>query len=446
MADDHRYDWLEDWLDDDAVERLLNGSPAAGPARGSAAADQDEMTGNPADGRARTNEKADGDEGESAGKDAGKDADGSVREGSAVRDGLSVRDGSAVRDSSDGGGSSVGDGSVAGSGASPDGAPVPAEADRLVAALRELVPPPAAEGVPLPGEEAALAAFREARAVAAAEATSAAPEPSVRLGAPAASAPAPSPARRFFPRWQPVKAALAMALAGCAIGGVAVAAGAGVLPAPFGRASGQPAAAPSVSAFGDDPAAGVSPDGRRVPGASPSRGRDGSPSRSGTPDGSGSSAPGTGRSRGPGDKNEPGDSPSASPRPGKSKDGDKDDNGRDDGAKPGTAWAVRMCHDYLDAQQHRGKTVDEDDVRTLERSAGIAGAVDLRAFCERLVKTDDAAKGPGSGGLTGGRTGTGKGGAGDGPDGVFRLVPPVRSSTGFGAPAPGVTFSGPVAL
>ncbi|MET9415951.1 hypothetical protein ABZY03_17570 [Streptomyces klenkii] len=428
MADDHRYDWLEDWLDDDAVERLLNGSPAAGPARGSAAADQDAMTG-PADGGARTKEKADGDEGESA-----------------VREGLSVRESSAVRDSSDGDGPSVGDGSVAGT--SPDGAPVPAEADRLVAALRELVPPPAADGVPLSGEEAALAAFREARAVAATETTSAAPEPSVRLGAPAAPASAPASsssfARRFFPRWQPVKAALAMALAGCAIGGVAVAAGAGVLPAPFGRASGEPAAAPSVSAFGDDPATGVSPDGRRVPGASPSRGRDGSPSGSGTPDGSGSSAPGAGRSREPGDKNEPGDSPSASPSPGRSKGGDKDDSGRNDGAKPGTAWAVRMCRDYLDAQQRRGKAVDEDDVRTLERSFGIGDAVDLRASCERLVKADDAAKG--SGGLTGGRTGTGKGGAGGGPDGVFRLVPPVRSSTGFGAPAPGVTFSDSAAL
>ncbi|MFD0382765.1 hypothetical protein ACFQ2B_11475 [Streptomyces stramineus] len=29
MADDHRYDWLEDWLDDDAAERLLRGEPAA---------------------------------------------------------------------------------------------------------------------------------------------------------------------------------------------------------------------------------------------------------------------------------------------------------------------------------------------------------------------------------------------------------------------------------
>ncbi|PSJ27046.1 hypothetical protein B7P34_19830, partial [Streptosporangium nondiastaticum] len=195
-------------------------------------------------------------------------------------------------------------------------------------------------------------------------------------------------------------------------------------------------------------------DGRRAPGASPSRGRGGGPSGSGTPDGSGSSAPGAGRSRTPGDRNEPADSPSASPRPGKGK-GDKDDNGRGDAAKPGGAWAVRMCRDYLDAQKNRGNAVDEDDVRTLERAAGIGSAVDLRAFCERLVKADDAARSgtvTGSGGLTGGRTGSGKGGDGSddggngGPNGVFRLVPPVRSSTGFGAQAPGVTFSDPAAL
>ncbi|MEU8549473.1 hypothetical protein AB0C81_21205 [Streptomyces roseoverticillatus] len=460
MADDHRYDWLEDWLDDDAVERLLSGSPAAGPAQDSAAADEDMTAGTAGD--APTNE--DGREGPAAG---GASGDGSAAGG---RTGAAAGDGSGVSP----------EGRAAGP--APGGAPVPAEAERLVTALRALVPPPAVDGVPLPGEDAALAAFREARAATAtsaaansatvaetasakaAAATSAtvaaaapvapvpapapasAPEPSVRLGVLAA------PRRRFFSRLQPVKAALAMALAGCAIGGVAVAAGAGVLPAPFGRSGGEPAAAPSVSAFGDAPAGDVTPDGRRVPGASPSRGRDGSPSGSGTPDGSGSSAPGAGRSRTPGDRNEPADSPSASPRPGKS----KDDGGRGDAAKPGTAWALRMCRDYLDAQKHRGNAVDEDDVRTLERAAGIGSAVDLRAFCERLVKADDAAgsgTATGAGGLTGGGTGSGKSGDGSGgdggnggPNGVFRLVPPVRSSTGFGAPAPGVTFSDPAAL
>ncbi|MFH8785864.1 hypothetical protein [Streptomyces roseoverticillatus] len=460
MADDHRYDWLEDWLDDDAVERLLNGSPAAGPVRDSAAADED-MTAEPAD-----DAPANG-----AVRDGSAAGTGATAGGSAAGAGSAVRDGAAP-DSTDrtAGAASGAPGGRAGSPA-PDGAPVPAEAERLVAALRELVPPPAVDGVPLSGEEAALAAFREARAATATSATAATataatatsvaaaaapvapepapePEPSVRLGVLAA------PRRRLFSRWQPVKAALAMALAGCAIGGVAVAAGAGVLPAPFGRAGGEPAAAPSVSAFGDDPAGGVSPDGRRVPGASPSRGRDGGPSGSGTPDGSGSSAPGAGRSRTPGERNEPAGSPSASPRPGKS--GGKDDTGRGDSAKPGTAWAVRMCRDYLDAQKNHGNAVDEDDVRTLERAAGIGSAVDLRAFCERLVKADDAARSgaaTGAGGLTGGRTGSVTGGdAGDtgirdgGVNGVFRLVPPVRSSTGFGAPAPGVTFSDPAAL
>ncbi|CAM5431201.1 hypothetical protein [Streptomyces abikoensis] len=419
MADDHRYDWLDDWLDEDAVERLLNGSPAAGRS------------------------------GAGTGTTDGPAADGRPGAAAAVEKGAqgSEEDRAGVAVSLDA--------------SAPDGDAVPAEAERLAAVLRELVPAPAAEGVPLPGEEAALAAFREAKAAVAATASvaaSAAAEPSVRLDAPAAPEPSvrlgalAAPRRRLFSRRQPLKAALAMAFAGCAIGGVAVAAGAGVLPAPFGRAGGAPAAAPSVSAFGDEPAGDVSPDGRRPSGASPSRGRDGGPSGSGTPDGSASS-PGAGRSRGPGDRNEAPGSPSASPRPGKDKDGDKGDTGSGNGIKPGTAWAVRMCRDYLDAQQHRGNAVDEDDVRTLERAAGIGSAVDLRAFCERMVKADDGARsgttgGP-AGGLTGGRTGTGRTGDDDGNDGssgVFRLVPPVRSSTGSGVPAPGVTFSGPTAL
>ncbi|MGK5546283.1 hypothetical protein ACSNOH_16360 [Streptomyces sp. URMC 127] len=499
MADDHRYDWLDDWLDEDAVERLLNGSPAAGrsgagtgtsdgpvaadrPARAAGGsvdnpagpgADRAEGSGATESGTTGTGaaggaarKRGTGSAGAGA-SPAGAAAAGTeaVRGGDVVPGAAVSGDGSVTGPVPEGGDAARGavceDGSVTGS--APGGDSVPAEAERLVAVLRELVPAPAEDGVPLPGEEAALAAFREAKAAAAVATASAAAEPSVRIGAPAAPEPsvrlgAPAAPRRrhfshrLFPRRQPLKAALAMALAGCAIGGVAVAAGAGVLPAPFGRAGGAPAAAPSVSAFGDEPAGETSPDGRRPSGASPSRGRDGGPSGSGTPDGSASS-PGAGRSRGPGDRNEAPGSPSASPRPGKDKDGDKGDSGSGNGIKPGTAWAVRMCRDYLDAQQHRGNTVDEDDVRTLERAAGIGSAVDLRAFCERLVKADDGARsgttGSPAGGLTGGRTGTGRTGDDDGNDGssgVFRLVPPVRSSTGSGVPAPGVTFSGPTAL
>lgn len=89
----------------------------------------------------------------------------------------------------------------------------------------------------MPGEAAALAAFRKARADAAAPAGEAVA--AVRL--------APShrrPARRSrFGR--PVRFGLAAAFAGCALGGAAVAATTGLLPSPFG---GDPLPASSVTA------------------------------------------------------------------------------------------------------------------------------------------------------------------------------------------------------
>ncbi|WP_051819356.1 hypothetical protein [Streptomyces sp. NRRL S-920] len=108
----------------------------------------------------------------------------------------------------------------------------------------------------LPGEAAALAAFRAARAESAREesvraghrsaayATSAheaAAAETVRLSR-AADRPRPS-------RWgKPVRFGLAAALAGCMIGGVAVAASSGVLPSPFGGHGGHGEPGPVASA------------------------------------------------------------------------------------------------------------------------------------------------------------------------------------------------------
>lgn len=108
----------------------------------------------------------------------------------------------------------------------------------------------------LPGEDAVLTAFRQAtRAggdrLAGRSAGAALPgQPgtlhSVHIGA----APA-APLRR--PRWsRPVRFGLAVSLAGCALGGVAVAAGTGMLPGPFGG-QGSPAPASSVSAATPEP-------------------------------------------------------------------------------------------------------------------------------------------------------------------------------------------------
>ncbi|MEU8954094.1 hypothetical protein AB0C93_07310 [Streptomyces sp. NPDC048518] len=125
----------------------------------------------------------------------------------------------------------------------------------------------AAHPVPgeLPGEAAALAAFRAARAelpqgagvgsMAAPYATAAhraAADETVRLSR-AGTRPAPS-------RWgRPVRFGLAAALAACMIGGVAVAAGTGVLPSPFGaHHEPDPAASASRVATPDEPRASAS--------------------------------------------------------------------------------------------------------------------------------------------------------------------------------------------
>ncbi|MFD9001405.1 hypothetical protein ACFV0T_10605 [Streptomyces sp. NPDC059582] len=126
-------------------------------------------------------------------------------------------------------------------------------AERLtetLGALSAATPPPSS--AELPGEAAALAAFRAARAARDAErpATArrtrartpyAADAGLVRLGR---STP---PARR--PRWgRPVRLGLSAALAAGMVGGVAVAVGTGVLPAPFGGPEPVPAASAPAAA------------------------------------------------------------------------------------------------------------------------------------------------------------------------------------------------------
>ncbi|MFD8555115.1 hypothetical protein ACFV08_26830, partial [Streptomyces fradiae] len=101
------------------------------------------------------------------------------------------------------------------------------QAERLSRALDSArgVPLPAGPSGELPGEEAALTAFRAARAgrAAAPRAGAGSDLGSVRIGG------APRPARRSGPRgWlRPARWGLAASVAGLAVGGVAGAAGAG---------------------------------------------------------------------------------------------------------------------------------------------------------------------------------------------------------------------------
>ncbi|OWA06734.1 hypothetical protein B9W68_20085 [Streptomyces sp. CS227] len=122
-----------------------------------------------------------------------------------------------------------------------DAPPDPPEAAALRAALATLTAPGPAEQAAA-REEEAVAAFRTAHRETGAGV--------VRLGRPA---PAPS-------RWgRPVRFGLAVALGGFMIGGVAMAAGAGVLPSPF-RGTENPAPAASVSADSSSPEVLVSPE------------------------------------------------------------------------------------------------------------------------------------------------------------------------------------------
>ncbi|MGW5846811.1 hypothetical protein ACWFQ8_02400 [Streptomyces sp. NPDC055254] len=126
------------------------------------------------------------------------------------------------------------------------------EAARLRAALDALAGPPPASGE-LPGEAAALAAYRASR-------PAAAPVPADMPAAAAPAAPAaplveiglliPAPRRR-----RAVRFGLAAALAGVAVGGLAAAAGAGLLDGPRYDTAG-PGPAMSVSADGDPAPAG----------------------------------------------------------------------------------------------------------------------------------------------------------------------------------------------
>ncbi|WP_171164165.1 hypothetical protein [Streptomyces sp. I05A-00742] len=326
-----------------------------------------------------------------------------------------------------------------GTGRGPD----PRRVDAVLAVLHGLAAPSPAPDRPLPGEDAALAAFRAARTAGsrAGERASAGEElkaadvvPSPSAGPPgevpqgsvvdgpaaAGTAEERVPGRpgtpgggdvrggpggkdgrrgrsgpRSLPR-RPVRAALVAALAACALSGVAVASGVVVLPAPFDGAGHEPAAV-------GDRAGTVSGSGPGANGPSPFGGPSGRPRDGRTGDGRTGDGPGahpsppatTGPGTPPGaGKSRPGGGPSASSGAG-------DDSGEETaspyhGESDGDlVWAVGMCRDYL-AQGKWREQADEDAVRTLERHAG--GPSGVRALCTRLVRDHEHGGGGGDGG------------------------------------------------
>ncbi|MET9695802.1 hypothetical protein ABZY31_02615 [Streptomyces sp. NPDC006529] len=160
-----------------------------------------------------------------------------------------------------------------------------ADAARLRDALDSLAPGPLAGAAELPGEAAALAAFRAARpdrAAAQAAPAHAGPasagEPLVAIvRVPAASGPARGPAPRRVGAW---RLGLAAAVAGVAIGGVAAAAGTGLFDRALHLNAGPLPSAESTFEVVPDPVGGTS---------GPSTGATRRPQPPGTVDGFGAS-------------------------------------------------------------------------------------------------------------------------------------------------------------
>ncbi|WP_426568885.1 hypothetical protein [Streptomyces canus] len=310
------------------------------------------------------------------------------------------------------------------SGETPDNAVDPShrdEAERLtrtLGALAALSAEPAPADEELPGEAAALAAFRKARAERAVEPTASADLSEMRFGDTAAPSAFPmAPAERAEPgdrtavaatsagpgtarsadaglvrigggrgtaagrprRHRPARLALAAALAVGITGGVAVAAGTGVLPTPFDNAEPGPAASVSAAATPGPDRPLVSP----PPGTTPGAGGAGSA----TPGESGAPAPNTeGSGKGA-------DDPAA----------------RDSGGRP--SGVTSACRDVLD-----GRTLETERRRTLEGAAG--GRSRVPSYCARLLGSStgegsDGDRGSGQGSTDAQDGNGGKDGKGD---------------------------------
>ncbi|MEV6945226.1 hypothetical protein AB0N07_25120 [Streptomyces sp. NPDC051172] len=251
------------------------------------------------------------------------------------------------------------------------------QAERLAKTLDGLIAEAPLSNAELPGEAAALAAFRAARSGALPERTAAGPHRPrsrtsdaglVRIGGSAAA-----PRRS---RWgRPARFGLTAALAAGMVGGVAFAATSGVLPTPFGHDEPGPVASVSVGASPDRPLVSPSPD---------------SALGDTTPDGS----------------NSPSVGPTTPPGPTGGSSSAKPGSGSDDGQAAGGDWwlgAPAACRDVRD-----GKELTGDRKRALEGAAGGSGAARLWKYCKNILAgTDGSSRGGDD------KDGKGKGGQGN---------------------------------
>ncbi|MGP3733997.1 hypothetical protein ACTWJ9_12330 [Streptomyces sp. GDS52] len=252
------------------------------------------------------------------------------------------------------------------------------QAERLARTLGALSSPPPSAGEELPGEAAALAAFRKAREERAGRPHAAPSAPSagdrattrsadaglIRIGAPGADG---SGARRGL-RWaRPVRYGLAAALTVGMFGGAAVVAATGVLPASSAGSSGSdPAASAPATATPERPR--PSPPPEEDP-------RGGAP-----PEGDLGKRPGdgetvTGQGNGPG----AGEDGGTAARPG------------DPAVGAGRGQIASACRALRD-----GKKLQGHRKRVLENAAG--GSSQVGPYCENVLAARD--RGTGSGGGT----------------------------------------------
>ncbi|MGW6056414.1 hypothetical protein [Streptomyces sp. NPDC055189] len=271
------------------------------------------------------------------------------------------------------------------------------QAARLAKALAALAPDdragsvvPADISAELPGEAAALAAFREARGgpEGRVSSTRVGAGETVHIGRQA------EPSRPA--RWaRPMRYGLAAALAGCMIGGVAVAAGTGVFPSPFGHRDTPGPAASASSVASPEPLASPSGGGSSAPDVEPD-------DVTTTPD-----QPST----------EPGSSappPQAEGSPGASKGGDgakKPGPGDPQRQNEAGGWyrkVVAACRDY------RSGDLQGEKRRRLEEAA--KGSQRVTEFCGRVLDGSGSDREHNGGGNYGGNGGSG-GGNDDGDDG-----------------------------
>ncbi|MFC8533626.1 hypothetical protein ACFUJY_06690 [Streptomyces sp. NPDC057249] len=317
------------------------------------------------------------------------------------------------------------------------------DAERLATALDAVARTARPATGELPGEAAALAAFRAApRRPRAAGATAAHDDAETAVLAPVHIGRAAGPRGDRPFRWsRPLRFGLAASLACCAIGGVAVAAGSGMLPGPFGRHTPTPATSVSAAESPEELGTDVVPDeetsappppGTPAPDAPTPGGRTGTDSddedtarpgdgashddRKGEDDAAGGDRTGGTRTGGGAD---PGDD--ASDDGGNEDPGKGNDHGGDDASGSWYAKTLQACRDYRDG------TLDADRRTRLEALA--KGARNLDRFCDRLLAAEE----------------NGHGGAGDGEQGgdasaplpAIRFTESPGPSTAAVAPDPG---------